>query len=91
MEILNSVDIIDGVHKWSSVAYNQEWALLRGNAVNALQTLEDESVHCIITSPPYYSLRDKNDMWSVTVNGNWRITFYFIGPDAYLVDYLDYH
>ena len=34
---------------------------------------------------------DKNDMWSVTVNGNWRITFYFIGPDAYLVDYLDYH
>ena len=34
---------------------------------------------------------NKNDMWSVTVNGNWRITFYFIGPDAYLVDYLDYH
>ena len=34
---------------------------------------------------------NKNDMWSVTVNGNWRIVFYFIGPDAYLVDYLDYH
>ncbi len=33
----------------------------------------------------------QQDMWSVTVNGNWRVTFYFIGEDAYLVDYLDYH
>lgn len=30
-------------------------------------------------------------MWSVTVNGNWRITFYFEGQDAILVDYQDYH
>lgn len=34
---------------------------------------------------------DKKDMWSVPVSGNWRITFYFEGQDAYLVDYLDYH
>lgn len=34
---------------------------------------------------------DKKDMWSVSVSGNWRMTFYFIGKDAYLVDYLDYH
>ena len=34
---------------------------------------------------------DKKDMWSVTVNGNWRMTFYFEGQDAYLVDYQDYH
>ena len=34
---------------------------------------------------------DKQDMWSVTVNGNWRMTFYFEGQDAYLVDYMDYH
>ena len=31
------------------------------------------------------------DLWSVTVNGNWRVTFYFEGQDAYLVDYQDYH
>ena len=34
---------------------------------------------------------DMHDMWSVTVSGNWRMTFYFEGQDAYLVDYMDYH
>jgi proteic killer suppression protein len=29
--------------------------------------------------------------WSVWVNGNWRITFRFAGPNVELVDYLDYH
>ena len=29
--------------------------------------------------------------WSIWVNGNWRVTFRFIGPDVELVDYLDYH
>ena len=28
---------------------------------------------------------------SVTVNGNWRMTFTFDGGDAVLVDYQDYH
>ena len=29
--------------------------------------------------------------WSVTVNGNWRVTFQFEGQDAVVVDYRDYH
>lgn len=29
--------------------------------------------------------------WSVSVNGNWRLTFTFEGGDAVLVDYQDYH
>lgn len=29
--------------------------------------------------------------WAVSVNGNWRLTFTFDGPDAVLVDYQDYH
>ena len=29
--------------------------------------------------------------WSVTISGNWRITFSFEGKDAVLVDYEDYH
>ena len=34
---------------------------------------------------------DRKDMWSVSVNGNWSMTFYFEAMDAYLVDYMDYH
>ena len=29
--------------------------------------------------------------WSVSVNGNWRITFRFEDGDVELVDYQDYH
>jgi toxin HigB-1 len=29
--------------------------------------------------------------WSVSVSGNWRLTFTFDGEDAGLVDYQDYH
>ena len=34
---------------------------------------------------------DKSGAWSVWVNGNWRVTFYFEGGDAISVDYQDYH
>ena len=34
---------------------------------------------------------DLDGHWSVTVNGNWRMTFVFEGEDAILVDYQDYH
>jgi proteic killer suppression protein len=29
--------------------------------------------------------------WSISVNGNWRLTFTFENGDAVLVDYQDYH
>lgn len=29
--------------------------------------------------------------WSVMVSGNWRVTFAFVGKDAGVVDYEDYH
>ena len=29
--------------------------------------------------------------WSIWVNGNWRVTFRFVGADVELVDYRDYH
>jgi len=34
---------------------------------------------------------DLKGHWSVSVSGNWRLTFSFEGEDAILVDYLDYH
>ncbi|GHT68929.1 hypothetical protein FACS1894110_17470 [Spirochaetia bacterium] len=30
-------------------------------------------------------------VWSVSVNGNWRVTFRFENNDAHIVDYQDYH
>lgn len=37
--------------------------------------------------------QDIDGHWSLKVNGNWRITYYFNKEDAnvYFVDYLDYH
>lgn len=29
--------------------------------------------------------------WSITVNGNWRLTFEFLNGNATIVDYEDYH
>ena len=34
---------------------------------------------------------DRKGTWSVTVSGNWRLTFTFEGGDAFDVDLKDYH
>jgi len=33
----------------------------------------------------------RKNIWSVSVSGNWRVTFRFTGRDAELVNYEDYH
>lgn len=46
---------------------------------------------------PFYKLHklkgDMNNLWSVTVQANWRITFEYdeITSNVYIVDYQDYH
>ncbi|MGR3218668.1 MAG: type II toxin-antitoxin system RelE/ParE family toxin [Candidatus Anammoxibacter sp.] len=34
---------------------------------------------------------DKKGLWSVHVNGNWRITFRFKDGDIFVDNYIDYH
>ena len=34
---------------------------------------------------------DRKHIWSVRVNGNWRLTYRFIGRDVEIVNYEDYH
>jgi DNA modification methylase len=34
------------------------WTLLQGDCLEQLKTLPDESIHCCVTSPPYWGLRD---------------------------------
>lgn len=33
----------------------------------------------------------RSGTWSVSVSGNWRVTFRFVGTDAELINYEDYH
>ncbi len=74
--------------------------------MNALTTrLIDGRENRVCTAASIYDIEDMNlpgyrlhqlkgqkkDIWSITVNGNWRITFEFIHGDAYIVNYEDYH
>ncbi len=34
---------------------------------------------------------DRKGQWSITVTGNWRITFELTDGDVYIVNYEDYH
>lgn len=34
------------------------WQLYQGDALETLKQMEDESIHCCVTSPPYWGLRD---------------------------------
>lgn len=34
---------------------------------------------------------NRQTIWSITVNGNWRLTFEFLGNDVFILDYEDYH
>ena len=34
---------------------------------------------------------NRDGIWSIAVNGNWRITFEFIDGNAYILNYEDYH
>lgn len=58
MPILIEEMLDNGVQRWSGTSGENQWTLFCGDAVNALCHIPDESVHCIVTSPPYYSLRD---------------------------------
>jgi proteic killer suppression protein len=57
-------------------------------ALDTAQSLEDVNI-------PGYRLHqlsgDRKSIWSITVNGNWRITFKFSDGNVYIVNYEDYH
>jgi len=52
----------------------------------------DEPGELALPSYRLHPLKGKlKDHWSIWVNGNWRVTFRFVGADIELVDYQDYH
>ena len=57
-------------------------------ALDTANTIDDLDI-------PGYRLHplrgNRKGIWSITVNGNWRITFEFEESHAYIVNYEDYH
>lgn len=57
-------------------------------ALDTAQTIEDMDV-------PGYRLHalkgSRKHLWSITVSGNWRLTFEFIDGDVFILNYEDYH
>ena len=57
-------------------------------ALDTAQTINDIDI-------PGYRLHPlkgiRSEFWSISVNGNWRVTFKFIDGNVYIVNYEDYH
>ena len=57
-------------------------------ALETAQVVEDMDIPGFRLHPLKGKLRGR---WSITVNGNWRLTFEFRDGNAYVLDYEDYH
>ena len=57
-------------------------------ALDTAQTVEDMDIPGFRLHPLKGQMRDR---WSITVNGNWRLTFEFRDGNVYVLDYEDYH
>ena len=60
----------------------------------ALADLDDASKPSDLDMPGYRLHPLKGDLaglWSISISGNWRITFRVEGGDVYDVDLVDYH
>ncbi|NYT63804.1 type II toxin-antitoxin system RelE/ParE family toxin [Alcaligenaceae bacterium] len=61
---------------------------LQLSALDTAQAIEDMDIPGFRLHPLKGAMKDR---WSITVNGNWRITFAFEDGNAYVLDYKDYH
>ena len=57
-------------------------------ALDTAQSIEDMDIPGFRLHPLRGKLKGR---WSISVSGNWRLTFEFKEGNAYLVDYEDYH
>ncbi|UYN83398.1 MAG: type II toxin-antitoxin system RelE/ParE family toxin [Microcella sp.] len=57
-------------------------------ALDSAQTIDDMSIPGFRLHPLKGGMAGR---WSITVSGNWRVTFEFRDGNAYVLDYEDYH
>ncbi len=56
--IAKKSDVIFKNSRWEGTVYDLNWGIYNGDAVEVLRDFPDQSVHCVVTSPPYFWLRD---------------------------------
>ena len=61
---------------------------LQLSALDTAQSIEDMDIPGFKLHPLKGAMKKR---WSITVNGNWRITFEFEEGNAFVLDYEDYH
>ncbi len=61
---------------------------LQLTALDSAQTIDDMEIPGFRLHPLKGELAGR---WSITVSGNWRVTFEFREGNAYVLDYEDYH
>ena len=91
--------IISFVHKGLEKFYQTGNAsgiqTIHGKKLRLILTLLDAATNVKGMDAPGLELHklkgDKKDIWSVTVQANWRVTFRFIASNAEVVNYEDYH
>ncbi len=69
-------------------------ANLANRIATALADLDEAGKPSDLDMPGYrlHPLKGRQaGLWSISISGNWRITFRFEGGDAYDVDLVDYH
>ena len=57
-------------------------------ALDTAQDIDDMEIPGFKLHPLKGKLKGR---WSISVSGNWRITFEFRDGNAYILDYEDYH
>lgn len=57
-------------------------------ALDTALTIDDMDIAGFRLHPLKGAMRGR---WSISVNGNWRVTFEFRDGNAYVLDYEDYH
>jgi len=57
-------------------------------ALDTAQVIDDLSVPSFTLHPLKGEMLGR---WSISVNGNWRLTFEFIDGNVFVLDYEDYH
>ncbi|WP_454763382.1 type II toxin-antitoxin system RelE/ParE family toxin [Cupriavidus campinensis] len=68
---------------------------MHAKRLRLILALLDEAASAVDMSAPGLRLHalkgDREGLWAVTVQANWRLTFRFEDGDAHIVNYVDYH